>query len=108
MFKRKPTSTHSLKEMALRQVVEIETSLNDCFQFSTDGCTDPRLIEQQYTTFKLLISESPDHYKPELAQLLYPIFTHLYLELVNSGKKADAQKSHKKHQTTFLGNTEFA
>ena len=108
MFKRKPTSTHSLKEMALRQVVEIETSLNDCFQFSTDGCTDPRLIEQQYTKFKLLISESPDHYKPELAQLLYPIFTHLYLELVNSGKKADAQKFHKKHQTTFLGNTEFA
>ena len=94
--------------MALRQLVENEIASNDCFQFSTDGCTDPRLVEQQYAKFKLLISESPDCYKPELAQLLYPIFTHLYLELVYSGKKSEAQKFHKKHQSTFLGNAEFA
>ena len=108
--KRTPSlrTTFSLREMALRQVVENETSTNDCFQFSTESCSDPRLVEQQYTRFKMLISESPDFYKPELAQLLYPIFTHLYLELVNSGKKADAQKFHKKHQSTFLGNVEFA
>ena len=101
-------TTYSLREMALRQVVENESSSNDCFQFSTESCSDPRLVEQQYTRFKMLISESPDNYKPELAQLLYPIFTHLYLELVNSGKKTDAQKFHKKHQSTFLGNVEFA
>ena len=29
--------------------------------------------------FKFWISESEDHYKPELAQLLYPLFTHLYI-----------------------------
>ena len=111
VFKRRTVpqiTTHSLREMALRQVVENEASSNDCFQFSTDGCTDPRLVEQQYARFKVLISESPDYYKPELAQLLYPMFTHLYLDLVNSGKKADAQKFHKKHQSTFLGNGEFA
>ena len=110
-FKKRATSfktTYSLREMALRQVVENETSSNDCFQFSSEGCSDPRLVEQQYTRFKMLISESPDYYKPELAQLLYPIFSHLYLELINSGKKADAQKFHKKHQSTFLGNVEFA
>ena len=110
-FKRRATSfktTYSLREMALRQVVENETSSNDCFQFTSEGSSDPRLVEQQYTRFKMLITESPDYYKPELAQLLYPIFTHLYLELINSGKKADAQKFHKKHQSTFLGNVEFA
>ena len=101
-------TTYSLKEMALRQLVENETSSNDCYQFSTDGCTEPRLVEQQYAKLKVLISESPDYYKPELAQLLYPMFTHLYLELIISGKKVDAQKFHKKHQSTFLGNGEFA
>ena len=111
MFKKRAAplkSTYSLREMALRQVVENETSLNDSFQFTTESPSDARLVEHQYTKFKMLISESPDYYKPELAQLLYPIFTHLYLELVNSGKKADAQKFHKKHQSTFLGNGEFA
>jgi hypothetical protein len=29
------------------------------------------------------ISESADHYKPELAQLLYPLFTHLYIRLLH-------------------------
>jgi WD40 associated region in TFIID subunit, NTD2 domain len=32
---------------------------------------------------KLWISESADHYKPELAQLLYPLFTHLYIRLLH-------------------------
>ncbi len=58
--------------------------------------------------FQLWISESHDSYKPELAQLLYPVFTHLYLEMVGSGHKLAATKFLKKHQSTFLGNPEFA
>ena len=40
--------------------------------------------------------------------MLYPVFTHLYLELVGSGHKQPAIKFLKKHQATFLGNLEFA
>ena len=40
---------------------------------------DHSAAESQYTAFKFWISESEDHYKPELAQLLYPLFTHLYI-----------------------------
>ena len=58
--------------------------------------------------FQLWISESHDSYKPELAQLLYPVFTHLYLEMVGSSQKLAATKFLKKHQSTFLGNPEFA
>ena len=36
------------------------------------------------------------------------MFTHLYLKLVTYGNKSDAQKFHKKHHKTFLGNVEFA
>ena len=32
--------------------------------------------------FKFWISESEDHFKPELAQLLYPLFTHLYIRFI--------------------------
>ena len=103
-----PSTTQSVHQMALRQVLENESSSNDCIQFSTCGITESRVVELQYSKFKVWISESPDHYKPELAQLLYPMFTHLYLELVTSGKKTDAQKFYKKHQTTFMGNVEFA
>ncbi len=61
-----------------------------------------------FLLFQLWISESHDSYKPELAQLLYPVFTHLYLEMVGSGHKLAATKFLKKHQSTFLGNPEFA
>ena len=103
-----PIKTQSLRQMALYHLVHNESSGNDCIQFAVDGSLDPRIVEQQYAKFKLWISESPDYYKPELAQLLYPMFTHLYLQLVTSGKKTEAQKFHKKHQSTFLGNAEFA
>ena len=43
-----------------------------------------------------------------MAQLLYPMFTHLYLELICTGQMVIAQKFHKRHHTTFLGNAEFA
>ena len=43
---------------------------------------DHSAAESQYTEFKFWISESEDHYKPELAQLLYPLFTHLYIALL--------------------------
>jgi WD40 associated region in TFIID subunit, NTD2 domain len=39
---------------------------------------------------------------------LYPLFTHLYLELVCAGHKFAAAKFIKKHQSTFLSNFEFA
>ena len=45
---------------------------------------------------------------PELAQLLYPVFTHLYLQLVLKGNKSEAQQFHAKHHGTFVGNGEFA
>ena len=51
------------------------------------------------------ISESPDYYKPELAQLLYPVFTHLYIRLLVSSPAtpgaAAAHRFHKRHLSTF-------
>ena len=61
---------------------------------------DPLVIEQQCARFKLWILESADFYKPGLAQLLYPIFTHLYLDLLLAGHKLIAQKFHQRYQVS--------
>lgn len=103
----KDSLSQSKQAMALREVLNNETSADNVFTFSAH-ITDPIVIDQQYSKFKIWISESPDSYKPELAQLLYPVFTHLYLEMVGSGQKLPATKFLKKHQSTFLGNAEFA
>jgi len=98
----------SKAQFAMRELLRSEASSVASLALAAPPNVDPLLIEQQYARFKLWISESPDFYKPELAQLLYPIFTHLYLDLVLAGHKLIAQKFHKRHQNTFLGNPNFA
>ena len=68
---------------------------------------DHTAAETQYTGFKFWISESEDHFKPELAQLLYPLFTHLYIRLLLHSTSLLAARFHKRHLATFLGNPEF-
>ena len=102
-----PENTLTVQEYALRLVLGNESSGGDAVGF-TCVSAEAGPIDQQYSKFKIWISESPDHFKPELAQLLYPMFTHLYLELVSSGQKIVAQKFHKRHNGTFQGNVEFS
>lgn len=97
----------SVSELALNQVLENASSSENSIHLACIDANGPQW-EQQYSKFKLWISESSDSYKPELAQLLFPMFTHLYLELIVNGLIPLAQKFHKKHQSTFLGNAEFA
>ena len=60
----------SIAEMIARSVVTSAASTNNLVIFSTTNI-DYTQTEQQYTAFKFWISESEDHFKPELAQLLY-------------------------------------
>jgi len=96
----------SVAEMAALQVVSTATSTPNMVAFSTTAI-DQAAAEMQYTGFKFWISESEDHYKPELAQLLYPLFTHLYIRLLVHCAPTVAARFHKRHLATFLGNPEF-
>lgn len=114
-YKRLNTSIHrsqplvqSKAQLAVRELLRSEAGSTATVALSSPPNVDPLVIEQQYAKFKMWISESHDSYKPELAQLLYPMFTHLYLDLVLAGHKNIAQKFHKRHQSTFLGNPNFA
>jgi len=108
-------STFSLSQMALTQVLRNQASDNDVVTMSAQtldssasASPSSSSAETGYFRFKQWISESPERMKPELAQLLYPIFTHSYLELVLGGRKLEAHKFHKRHHLTFVGNAEFA
>jgi len=96
----------TVAEMAALQMVSTATSTPNMVGFSTTT-VDHAAAETQYTGFKFWISESEDHYKPELAQLLYPLFTHLYIRLLVHCAPTVAGRFHKRHLATFLGNPEF-
>ena len=104
----------SVAELASRSVVTAAASTGNLCIFSNNGI-DYGQTESQYIAFKCWIAESEDHFKPELAQLLYPLFTHLYISLVVSGpglspppgQASPAAKFLFRHRQTFLGNPEF-
>ena len=73
----------SLEEMTSRSVMNSAASTSNIILFSYTSI-DHSMAESQYTAFKFWISESEDFYKPELAQLLYPLFTHLYIALLTN------------------------
>ena len=79
---RTSTTIQPLDQYALRECLRSEASSVASLALSAPPQVDPLLIEQQYNKFKIWISESLVSFKPELAQLLYPMFTHLYLDLV--------------------------
>jgi len=97
----------SVPELTTLAVVDREISIKNAVTFTADRL-DPSAAETQYTKFKVWISESADHYKPELAQLLYPLFTHIYIRLLSlTGALPIAHRFHKRHLSTFQGNPEF-
>lgn len=53
---------------------------------------DPDVYEEAYTDLKKFVEGALDIYKHELGMILYPVFVHMYLELVYNGHEAQAIK----------------
>lgn len=53
---------------------------------------DPDLYEYAYLELRRFVDESLDIYKHELALILYPVFVHMYLELVYNDHEEQAKK----------------
>ncbi|XP_050418483.1 transcription initiation factor TFIID subunit 5 [Patella vulgata] len=52
---------------------------------------DPTLYGDIYTDLKAFVDSSLDVHKVELAMVLYPVFVHMYLELVYNGHESTAK-----------------
>lgn len=53
---------------------------------------DPSVYENAYITLSKFVETSLDIYKHELGCVLYPVFVHMYLDLVANGHEAEAVK----------------
>jgi transcription initiation factor TFIID subunit 5 len=51
---------------------------------------DPEVYEGAYTELKRFVEGALDIYKHELGMILYPVFVHMYLELVYNGHEEQA------------------
>lgn len=68
------------------------TDLNDSafssFAYRTEG--NPNIYEDNYKQLQRFVDGSLDSYRHELSKLLYPVFVHMYLELVCSDHEDQA------------------
>ncbi|OWF36015.1 transcription initiation factor TFIID subunit 5-like [Mizuhopecten yessoensis] len=60
---------------------------------------DPSLYSDYYTDLKAFIDSCLDVHKVELAVILYPVFVHMYLELVYNGHESHAVEFFEKFHT---------
>ncbi|KAM7282074.1 TAF5-like RNA polymerase II p300/CBP-associated factor-associated factor 65 kDa subunit 5L [Ixodes scapularis] len=96
----------SVSDLVLSGVVAAETGTKNLFSFSAIS-KDASSIDQQFTKFKNFVSEASEPFKSELSFVLFPIFVHLYLELVSNGQKSLAQKFHGRHRGMFQSSDQF-
>lgn len=53
---------------------------------------DPELYENSYLELRRFVDESLDIYKHELAMILFPVFVHMYLELIYNNHEEQAKR----------------
>ncbi|KAF9101390.1 Transcription initiation factor TFIID subunit 5 [Mortierella sp. GBA35] len=63
---------------------------------------DPEAYDQAYSSLRRWIENSLDLYKPELMSILFPLFLHSYLNLVNRGLKDQASKFMESYRSDHL------
>ncbi|GAB6019420.1 TAF5-like RNA polymerase II, p300 CBP-associated factor (PCAF)-associated factor [Chamberlinius hualienensis] len=91
----------NLQDMALQSAANNEASVRNVIEFSSVN-RDVTVIDQQFTRLKVFISEGLEPYKSELTYILFPVFVHLYLEMIVNGQKTPAIKFCSRHQGLFL------
>lgn len=96
----------TMQEMALCRLVRNEASIGNAFSFSSIS-GDATAIDQHFTKLKTFISNAVEPYKTELSHVLFPMFVHLYLELVYNGQKTPAQKFHNRHHGMFVETSKY-
>lgn len=100
-FKKNELVLHETTQaMAMRGVVGIESSVTNCVGFSSIS-GDATAIDQHFTKLKSFIAEAVEPFKTQLTYILFPMFVHLYMELVCNGQKTPAQKFHHRHHGLF-------
>ncbi|XP_015518025.1 TAF5-like RNA polymerase II p300/CBP-associated factor-associated factor 65 kDa subunit 5L [Neodiprion pinetum] len=96
----------SAAEMTLSTTVECSTSRENSIVFSAIT-NDAGVADQAYHKLKIWIQTiNNENLKIELQGVLYPIFCHLYLEMLHGGNRQTAIQFLKMYQNDFVSDTE--
>ncbi|XP_012283398.1 TAF5-like RNA polymerase II p300/CBP-associated factor-associated factor 65 kDa subunit 5L [Orussus abietinus] len=100
------TNSQTSEEMTLSATAECGSSRDNSIVFSAI-VNDVAAADQSYQRLKMWVNSIVnDKLKIELRGLLYPVFCHLYLEMLHGGDKQAAIQFLKTHQSDFLSDTE--
>lgn len=84
----------------------VSPSTPNSFTFSTTT-THHSQIDHQYVRLKSWMMDASEPCRSELSQVLFPLFIHLYLELVAGTGRQTARKFFVKHYQVFLVNRDY-
>ncbi|XP_041360562.1 TAF5-like RNA polymerase II p300/CBP-associated factor-associated factor 65 kDa subunit 5L [Gigantopelta aegis] len=89
----------NISEMTLRSQTNATNIENMLSYSSISG--DATACDQQFTRLKNFISDAVEPYSRHLQSLLYPVFVHVYLEMLCNGHRTPAHKFHDRHIALF-------
>uniref|UniRef100_A0A1B6DIH6 Uncharacterized protein n=1 Tax=Clastoptera arizonana TaxID=38151 RepID=A0A1B6DIH6_9HEMI len=94
-------------EMAVSALIEKDASRLNSIIFSSIN-NDLAQAEQQFVKLKTWITDKcEEKCRSELSELLFPLFCHLYLEIIRGGHRQATSKFLKRYQELFM-NTEYS
>ncbi|CAH3195506.1 unnamed protein product [Porites evermanni] len=101
IFRQEVNGLEDIEEINLQTTPDSEADISSVLSaYNSDA--DPTRYEDYYSSLQAFVEKSLDVYKPELAMVLYPMFVHMYLELVYKGSEKEAQSFF----ACFLGSQE--
>ncbi|XP_078345070.1 transcription initiation factor TFIID subunit 5-like [Oculina patagonica] len=90
IFRQEVNCLEAIEEINLQTTPDSEPDISSVLSaYNSDA--DPTRYEDYYSSLQAFVEKSLDIYKPELAMVLYPMFVHMYLELVYKGSEKEAQ-----------------
>ncbi|KAJ7373053.1 Transcription initiation factor TFIID subunit 5 [Desmophyllum pertusum] len=86
IFRQEVNCFEAIEEIKLQTTPDSEPDISSVLSaYNSDA--DPTRYEDYYSSIQAFVEKSLDIYKPELAMVLYPMFVHMYLELVYKGSE---------------------
>lgn len=90
--------------MALQRVIYKMDSSTQAISYSgING--DAHAYDGQYGRFKSFVNDSCTLHKESLEVLLYPLFVHIYLDMLCNGQKTPAHKFYSRHSGQFISSS---
>jgi transcription initiation factor TFIID subunit 5 len=91
----------SLEELASNIQLETDLNISNLLFYYNVRENSPKRYEESYSAFRNWVYNSLDLYKAELMSILYPLFVHCYLDLIEKGHIEEAKRFLDAHKEEY-------